>query len=150
MLAMIFSGVTLSRYVFEGLPRPDDILLARRLHLAGAFWSYILMSLHLALHWDMISAMASRGFSRPDSRWRRTVLSAAAFAIALYGLLVFFRRDFPTYLLLQSEFAFLDFDEPPLLFYIDYLSLMGTCIFIAHFGGTMLKKLSTTAAQTSG
>ena len=52
-------------------------------------------------------------------------------AVAVYGLTVFFRRDFPTYLFLRSQFVFLDFSESPLVFYGDHLALMGTFVFLA-------------------
>lgn len=51
------------------------------------------------------------------------------------------RRDFPTYLFLKSEFVFLDYGESKFLFYIDYLALMGLCIFIAHYGAKAIRKL---------
>ena len=56
--------------------------------------------------------------------------------IAGYGLWAFIGRDFPTYLFLKSEFVFWDYNEPKILFYIDYLALMGLCIFIAHYSTT--------------
>jgi len=42
---------------------------------------------------------------------------------------------------LKSEFVFLDYGESKLLFYIDYLALMGLCIFIAHYGAKAIRKL---------
>ena len=63
--------------------------------------------------------------------------------IAGYGLLVLNKRDFLTYLLLRSEFVFLDYSEPVLLFYRDYLALMGLCIFIAHYLAKLCRKFST-------
>lgn len=50
-------------------------------------------------------------------------------------------RDFPTYLFLRSEFVFLDYGEPRLLFLLDYLALMGACIFMIHYGAKLLTGL---------
>ena len=61
-------------------------------------------------------------------------------AIAGYGVWAFISRDFPTYLLLKSEFVFLDYSEPKILFYIDYIALMGLCIFIAHYSTKLIRK----------
>ena len=61
--------------------------------------------------------------------------------VAGYGVWAWIRRDFPTYLFLKSEFVFLDYGESKLLFYIDYLALMGLCIFIAHYGAKAIRKL---------
>ena len=41
---------------------------------------------------------------------------------------------------LQSEFVFLDYNEPKLLFYLDYLALMGLCIFVAHYASKLFRR----------
>ena len=72
----------------------------------------------------------------------RIAMSVLGAVIAVYGLTVFFRRNFPTYMFLQTEFVFLDFGELPLLFYLDYLAMMGTFIFIAYYAAVFLRKRS--------
>ena len=42
---------------------------------------------------------------------------------------------------LKNEFFFLDYSEPKVLFYIDYLALMGLCIFIAHYSAKLIRKI---------
>ena len=58
MLAQIYSGIVMSRYVFDFLPSIGGMSLARRLHILGAYWGYILMGLHVGLHWSMILGMS--------------------------------------------------------------------------------------------
>ena len=41
---------------------------------------------------------------------------------------------------LQSEFVFLDYEESKLLFFLDYLALMGLCIFIAHYSAKLVHR----------
>ena len=57
-----------------------------------------------------------------------------------HGVWAFIDRDFLTYLFLKSEFVFLDYSEPKVLFYIDYLALMGLCIFIVHYSTKLTRK----------
>ena len=141
MLAQMYSGIVMSRHVFDFLPSAGGMSLARRLHILGAYWGYILMSLHLGLHWNMILGMVRKAVRlKSDSKIRRTVVFFAGLIIAGYGVCVFIDRDFPTYLFLKSEFVFLDYSEPKTLFYIDYLALMGLCIFIAHYGTKLIRK----------
>ena len=141
MLAQMYSGIVMSRHVFDFLPSAGGMSLARRLHILGAYWGYILMSLHLGLHWNMILGMVRKAVRlKSDSKIRRTVVFFAGLIIAGYGVWVFIDRDFPTYLFLKSEFVFLDYSEPKTLFYIDYLALMGLCIFIAHYGKKLIRK----------
>lgn len=142
MLAQIYSSVVMSRYVFDFLPFSGNMSLARRLHILGAYWGFLLMSLHLGLHWNMILGMLGKtvGIKR-SSKARQIIFFIAGAVIACYGIWSFIRRDFLTYLLLQSEFVFLDYSEPKILFYIDYIALMGLCIFIAHYSTKLIRKL---------
>ena len=134
MLVQMYSGIVMSRYVFDFLPSIGGMSLARRLHILGAYWGYILMSLHLGLHWSIVSGMLRKAMGIKNKAKIRSIIACiAGLIIAGYGAWAFIKRDFPTYLLLRSEFVFLDYSEWKLLFYIDYLALMGLCIFIAHY-----------------
>lgn len=142
MIALIYSSIVLSRYVFSVLPIEGGMALARRLHILGSYWGFLLMNVHLGLHWNMVIRMAQRGMRiRKTSKIRSVLLFLLGTAISLYGIAVFIRRDFLTYLLLKSEFVFLDYGESVFLFYIDYLALMGLCIFIAYYLTKLLRKV---------
>ena len=141
MLIQMYSGIVMSRYVFAFLPIDGGMSLARRLHILGAYWGFILMSLHLGLHWNMILGMFRKAAGIKSKGKSRSILSfIIGLAIAGYGVWAFISRDFPTYLLLKSEFVFLDYSEPKILFYIDYIALMGLCIFIAHYSTKLIRK----------
>lgn len=142
MLALMYSGIVMSRYVFDVLPISGGKALARRLHILGSYWGFLLMSVHLGLHWNMFISMAKKWLKvKQISKLRSALLFAAGLVIFLYGLSVFIRRDFLTYLFLKSEFVFLDYSESILLFYLDYLALMGLCIFISHYLSRLLRKV---------
>lgn len=100
------------------------------------------MSLYLGLHCGLILGIV-RNAARIKSSSK--VRSITAFIIGLliscYGVWAFISRDFPTYLFLKSEFVFLDYSEPQILFYIDYLALMGLCIFIAYYITKIIRNL---------
>ena len=68
------------------------------------------------------------------------LLNLVGGAVALYGAAVFLRRGFPDVLFLRTHFAFLDFAEPPLLFYLDYLALLGTFVFLGCSGTKFLRR----------
>lgn len=142
MLAQMYSGIVMSRYVFDFLPGIGGMSLARQLHILGAYWGYILMSLHLGLHWNMILGMSRKAAGiKNKSKIRSITFFIAGLVIAGYGMWAFISKDFPTYLLLQSEFVFLDYSESKILFTIDYLALTGLCIFIAHYSAKIIRKL---------
>lgn len=116
MLALMYSGIVMSRHVFAFLPFGSGLALARRLHILGAYWGFILMSVHLGLHWNMILGMLKKRIKLPPSRARHAALFIVSALIAAYGVYVFISRNFADYMFLQSEFVFLDYGEPKLLF----------------------------------
>lgn len=136
MAALIYSGITMSRHVFEFLPIQGRMALARRLHILGSYWGFLFMSLHLGLHWGMIlNIILTKG---------RKKVSIAGFivsmVIAVYGVCVFIKRDFLTYMFLHNEFVFLNYEEAKWRFFLDYFALMGLCVFVAHYSAKLLRK----------
>ncbi len=151
MLAQMYSGILLSRYVFAFLPFDSGMALARRLHILGSYWGFTLMSLHLGLHWNMLlgkipikKMLTGKGHGKEQksslSNMRPAALFLISLAVAGYGLYAFAERDILTYLFLQTEFVFLDYGESIVLFYLDYICMMGLWIFIAHYGTKLLRK----------
>lgn len=147
MLAQMYSGIVMSRHVFAFLSIDGGMAVARRLHILGAYWGFVLMSVHLGLHWNMFLNMAGKRGAGSFPRLPRPALFLAGLAIAAYGLSVFIRRDFPVYMFLRTEFVFLDYDEPVWLFYLDYICLMGFWVFLAHYVSKGLRKVSAHRAE---
>lgn len=139
MLALLYSGIVMSRHVFVFLPVQGAMALARRLHILGSYWGYLFMSLHLGLHWGMILNVTVKRHM-PRQKYQAAGFVISMF-IAAYGSYVFIKRDFLTYLFLLSEFVFLDYEESRLVFLLDYLALMGLCIFIAYYTVKSVKRI---------
>ncbi len=142
MLALMYSGIVMSRHVFAFLSIEKGMALARRFHILGAYWGFLLMSLHLGLHWNMILGMVQKKTMTNPSRGRRMTFFLISAGIAVYGVWALIKRNFATYLFLKSEFVFFDYSEPKILFYLDYLALMGLCIFVAHYGSRLCLRKS--------
>ena len=51
ILSSMVSGIVLSRHVFAFLPIEGGRSWARVLHMIGAYWGFVFMSLHLGVHW---------------------------------------------------------------------------------------------------
>lgn len=149
MAAMMYSGIVLSRYVFAFLPINGGMALARKLHILGAYWGFLLMSLHLGLHWNMVlGVIKKKDNTIAHFRFINLFCFVAGLLIALYGAIVFVQRDFLSYMLLKNEFVFMDYEEPKLSFYLDYSALMGTCIFIAHYLGKIFREFKVKRKET--
>lgn len=137
MIGLAYSGVILSRHVFSLLPIQGGRSLARILHMLCSYWGFTLMGIHLGLHWSMIVGIVGKG--RNKSAIRSVFLRGIAIAIAVYGVYVFFARQIGIYMLLQSHFVFFDYEEPLMLFLLDYVAVMGFFVFIGHYLSKILK-----------
>ncbi len=133
MAGLMVSGIILSRHVFSALRIRSWSAMARQVHMVCSFWGFVCMSLHLGLHWTMM-LNAARRFSVTRTRGFRILggLTAA------YGGYAFWKRGFPDYLLLRTHFLFLDYEEPILFFFLDYLAIVGLFVFCSHYGGRLL------------
>ena len=168
MTGSAISGIMLSKHVFSFLEL-DGMWFARSLHMLCGYWNFVLMSLHLGLHWVMVtgmissstsansktskgtltnseisrSASANSDTSRESSYGRRTLKTAArviAALIAVYGIYVMIARHIPEYLFGTVQFASFDLEEPLLLFLLDYMAVMGLFVFVGHYGSKLLRK----------
>ena len=145
MLGSIVSGVVLSRHALAFLPITGGQSWARTLHMLSAYWGFVFISLHLGLHWSMMMGMVKRLFKKPSTarKWTARILGGV---IAAYGLYAFFKREIGSYMLLKNQFVFFDFDEPLMLFLLDYVAVMGLFVFIGHYLAEGMKK----AARNTG
>lgn len=132
MAGSMVSGVILSRHALSFLPIKGGRSFARILHMLSAYWGFVFMSLHLGLHWRMMTGMAGKLRKRP-SALRTWVGCLAAVLIAGYGIYAFGKRGIGGYMLLSNQFVFFDFEEPLIFFLLDYSAIMGLFVFLAHF-----------------
>lgn len=144
MLGQMVSGIILSRDIFAFLPISGGVAMARSLHVFCGFWCFVLMSLHLGLHWNMILGRIrnAAGGTGANNRRKARLLRIGVTAVALYGLYAFVKNQFILYMLRLSSFAFFDFERPVVLYVTEYLAIMGLFIWIAHYGMKGLQKLS--------
>lgn len=142
MLGLMVSGIILSREVFAFLPISGGIALARSLHVLSAFWGFVLMALHLGLHWNMILGMVRKATGPVSSKAMRMILRIVAVLIAGYGLYAFLKNQFLSYMFLTSTFVFFDFERPVLLFFAEYIAIMGLFIFLAHYVSKGVQRLT--------
>ena len=140
MLGSMVSGIILSRYAFSFLPITGGSSWARMLHMLSAYWGFAFISLHLGLHWSMMMGMVKRMFRKP-SAVRAWIVRCVGFLIAGYGVYAFLKREIGSYMLLKIQFVFFDFDEPLILFILDYIAVMGLFVFIGHYLTEGLKRI---------
>ena len=55
--------------------------------------------------------------------------------ISAYGVYAFLRHHIADYLFLRSHFVFFDYEQPPVLYFLDLLAMMGLCIALSYYLG---------------
>ncbi|MDE7303852.1 MAG: DUF4405 domain-containing protein [Oscillospiraceae bacterium] len=123
MLALMLSAVILSRHVFAFLHLNVSFSFARTAHLLGSYLGFILMSVHIGIHFHTVISTVQKKISN-HNRILNIISKVLCAAISSYGLYVFLSRKISAYLFLKTQFVFLDFSEPLILFLFDYISMM--------------------------
>ena len=128
----------LSRYTLPFLPVAGWQAWARTLHMLSAYWGFVVISLHLGLHWSVMLGMARRIL---PSRLRPRTVRTVGLLIAGYGMYAFVKREIGSYMFLKTQFVFFDFDEPVALFLLDYMAVMVLFVCIGHYLSGWLKRI---------
>lgn len=119
MLTQPISGILMSKYLYSSIRIAGSSATARELHLFLAYWGFVFMCLHAGTHMCApIKKLQARG------RRTLTMILIALGAISVYSGYAFVKRRLPEYMFLRSSFAFFDFGEPRIFFFLDYIAMM--------------------------
>ena len=136
MIGLMVSGIILSNHVFDFLNIRGGMGFARLLHMAASYWGFVLMALHLGLHWGIVlGTVRKAGGNQKPSALRTTILRALAAGISAYGAYAFIQHHIADYLFLRSRFVFFDYAQPPVLYVLDLLAMMGLWIALSYYLG---------------
>lgn len=127
-----FSGMMMSRFA---TPFMNGILpssVVRQGHLALSHWSFVLMGLHLGLHFGIITSKLKKGAVR-------LALGAVMSVISVYGFYLFFKSDMLNYMLFKSPFAFLDYTKAWWLVILENLAMLLAWGFAAYLLSLILR-----------
>ena len=129
------SGMIMSRFA---TPFMNGILpssVVRQGHLALSHWSFVLMGLHLGLHFGIIT-------SRMKNRTVKIVLGIVMTGICVYGFYLFFKTDMPGYMLFKNPFAFLDYEKAWWLVILENLAMLLAWGFAAYLLSLFLRSIN--------
>lgn len=128
MAVLMISGIMMSKHIFN----LGHMGSARTAHLLASYWGFVLMSIHIGLHLNMILAKVKRAVKiKKNIVGRSIILRAIIFLVCFYGIYAFIKRQLGVYMLFKSKFVFFDFEEPVIYFIFDYILIM--CLF-SYFG----------------
>lgn len=141
MIGLMISGIILSNHVFVFLPIHNGISLARIVHLLASYWGFVLMSIHLGLNLGIMINIVNSIFHLKDSKIRVWILRIVSTMVVIYGIHTFVHQNIIDYMFLVNQFVFFDRERPIILFFIDYLSIMGMIVCIVYSISNYFKKV---------
>lgn len=131
MLCCMVSSVLVSGKVFAFL-NLGGARIGRIIHLVATAWAFVLMSLHMGLHFTPLVNKLKKN---------RQLLRAGqiiAVLLAVYGVYVFIDRAFYEELFYLTEFKFFDTDKSAVLYFFETVAMSSTFASIAYYGRKLL------------
>lgn len=142
LLCLGYSGIVISRHVFAELPIRGPMATARSMHMAASYWGFVLMSIHLGMHWGQVCGMFRRLFAgKKISGIFAWGLRLAAISVAGYGLSCFIQRNIVSYMFLKNQFVFFDFEQSTLSVFVEYIAMMGFWLFVSYYTTKAIGKI---------
>ena len=88
MIALMVSGIILSREVFDFLDISGGMGIARTIHMLASYWGFLFMSMHLGLHWSMVMGMIRRaaGIRNPSGDPDMGTAYSGSYALRIWDL----------------------------------------------------------------
>lgn len=131
---LMVSGIMMSKHIFAFMDINNGMAFARLVHLSVSHWNFAIMSLHIGLH---INPVVQKTIKKNKNF--KVIFIFISILISAFGIYAFIKRDFADYMFLKTQFAFMDFNESPVVFCIEYTAIMGLFISVSHYIGKVLK-----------
>lgn len=103
----------------------------RSAHIASSYWSFVLMGLHVGLHWNMVAL-------RIKALWPCVI----AWILAAYGVYAFIQSDIITYMFLINQFVFIDYDKNIFLVFLDNTAMLIFWCSVSYYLSKLIRRLS--------
>lgn len=123
MTGAMFSRILLSNYIFKEIKPMGMYMEMRQIHMFCTYWAFVVMSLHLGIHWNMATNIIGKLFCHLGTFYK-WLTRGSAFVISAYGIYAFDKRQIGAYLFMKMHFAFYDYAEAVMHFIMDYLAVM--------------------------
>lgn len=132
MMLLIVTAVLISQTIFPAVSLNGDIV-AHQLHMIAAYWCFILSSIHLGLHWEILIGKMCHWLEISCTSCDIMVSRILSIFIIGYGSYVSFSRHIGSKVLVQHTFS--DWATAPSMpsFVLDYLAIMGCYIAVTYY-----------------
>lgn len=123
-----YSGIVMSQHVFAFLPFKSGMMTARMLHLSCSYWGFVMMSIHLGLHWNMVA-----GKIKTNNKIVIWAIRIVMTAIAVYGAYLFGSSNIYSYMFLRTHFAMFDYTQSFAVVLLNNLIMMASWTYAGYY-----------------
>jgi hypothetical protein len=136
-----FCGMAISNHAVPFMNGLIPSMLARQLHLALSYWSFVLIGIHIGFH-------LSTPVFKMKKKGPKAAVTTIWASISVYGFVLFIKANIFNYMFFITHFAFLDYSKNPALVIFENLVMLSAWAFA---GGTvsMLLKIKTKNKNTN-
>lgn len=134
ILLIMLSGLTMSQL----LPTFNfmSFSLARTLHLVFAYWGFILMAVHLGLHIQAMLRPIKKRFKNKSV----FVYHVIPYGLVIIGIVLFIKNQLISYLLMLSDYVFIDETTGLFQYIIEYLGMFSSFVILTYYIIKNIKK----------
>ena len=129
MICMIISAINISSNVFSFLHIPTKIW-GRRLHMLSTSWSFILMSIHIGMHLNILLNKLNKKIKDNTFEY---VYYLIIILIVIYGIYSFIKLNLISDMFLLNAFKYYNYKESPIIFYLHIVSTSISIGLIIYF-----------------
>uniref|UniRef100_UPI003F4B31A5 DUF4405 domain-containing protein n=1 Tax=Brachyspira catarrhinii TaxID=2528966 RepID=UPI003F4B31A5 len=140
MFGLVVSGILFNRDLVEFLNLSSIKVFNKKLHIVCSYWGFILMSVHLGMHWGIFINM-----SKKIINIKKQIYILIALLIAVYGIVSFIKRGFYINMFVIAKVP--KAEEAAVFFFMDHVAVMGVFIFITYYLHRLSNKLNKMSIQ---
>ena len=115
MIGMIISAINISSDIFSFLNISTKIW-GRKLHMLSTSWSFVLMSIHVGLHLNVLINKKIKDNTFEYVYYLMLIL------LIIYGIYSFIKLNYISDMFLLNAFKYYDFNESPIIFYLHVIA----------------------------
>ncbi len=139
MLCCIVSAMSVSSYVFAWMKL--SVGFGRQLHMASTIWAFILMSVHLGLHWNLVIGMVGKiKLSSKAKIVLKWAFRLIVIALIVYGVYSFCERRLWEEMFLLTDFKLFDYEKTILGYAVGSVSVSSVFISSTYYLRKIISK----------
>lgn len=140
IILLFISGLMMSQYVFSMFSGLGSLSLARRIHMCASYWGFILMSIHMGMHWHIMLLPIKKKIKSNSRYLHLSIFRLLPIVFSVLGIIALIENQFISYMFLMTDYVFFDYGKSAFQFITEYLMISSLFITITYVVFKLIKK----------